>query len=114
MSIRGLRKVIADMDKVKSFCNLEQATDHFNEFREHRLKLISDLSSKYDIFKPDYTPESLKYLEKLYFTLYEDGKWNDISREMFEECLAVYFGTVVVKNNANYYWKVEEFSLGKD
>lgn len=116
MSIQALRKIIADLDKVKSFNSLEQAKEYFDNFRDHRLKLISEISSKYSTFKSDYTPESLKDLEKLYFSLYENEIWkeNDLSREMFEECLAVYFGAVVVKNNDQYYWNIEKFSLGKD
>jgi hypothetical protein len=62
-------------------------------------------------FQCDFTPESLKTLERWYFEVRERGtlaKYG-LSSETFERCIAMYFGEVIIKNHAAFRWVVREF-----
>jgi hypothetical protein len=62
-------------------------------------------------FRFDFTPESLKTLERWYFDVRERGAFakDGLSRETFERCMAMYFGEVIVKNHPAFRWVVREF-----
>jgi hypothetical protein len=50
-------------------------------------------------------------LEKWYFELYEKNKFDKLGldRNEFEKAMAIYFGEVVVRNNKEAKWEVEEY-----
>lgn len=62
-------------------------------------------------FHFDFTPESLKTLERWYFDVRERETFakDSLSRETLERCMAMYLGEVIVKNHATFRWVVREF-----
>ena len=62
-------------------------------------------------FQCDFTPESLKTLERWYFALHERRTvaTSGLSPETFERCVAMYLGEVIVKNHPAFRWVVREF-----
>ena len=81
-------------------------------FRDTHLALLSRLAHTHPELKLDYTPASLKQLEQWYFRLYENESFESlgITREIFEICMAMYFGETVVRNTSAR-WMVEEYFL---
>src|SRR5262245_7198719 len=62
-------------------------------------------------FQCDFTPESLKAFERWYFEVREHGTFADhgFTPETLERSTAMYFGEVIVKNQATFRWVVREF-----
>lgn len=62
-------------------------------------------------FEFDFTPESLKALERWYFEVRERGTFAEygLSAETFEGCIAMYLGEVIVRNHGAFRWLVREF-----
>jgi hypothetical protein len=102
-------------DKLLSFPNQKEAEKMLIDLKNGRLVRINALSSNTVMFKPDFTSNSLKGLEKWFFELYENNSFGDIgtSQSEFETCVAMYFGEVAVKNNKAK-WVVEKYFLGND
>jgi hypothetical protein len=55
----------------------------------------------------------LNDLETWYFELLEQRGFArlGVSREMFEECVSMYIGQVIVHNHPEFRWTVQEFAL---
>jgi hypothetical protein len=98
--------------KLPTFKDLEDAEEYWLGLRQEHLALLERLSPLSDSFTGDYTPQSLKSLERWYFELYETDSFGDlgISREAFETCMAMYLGEVVVRS-AGAEWLVQEFAF---
>lgn len=75
-----------------------------------RLRTAAAASSS---FQCDFTPDSLKTLERWYFALREHGTvaTSGLSPETFERCMAMYLGEVIVRNHPAFRWVVREFSF---
>jgi hypothetical protein len=96
--------------KLPSFETFEEAERYWAQVRSEHLALLESLVAITPSFSADYTPDSLKLLERWYFELYEADSFGDlgISRAVFETCMAMYLGEVAVRS-ANAGWVVREF-----
>lgn len=94
-----------------SFHNQAEAESHLFRERDERIRRITLLAASAGIFAADFTPESLKTLERWYFELWEANGFNrlNISRDEFECCMASYFFEVAVRNCPDAKWEVREF-----
>ncbi|MHC3994689.1 hypothetical protein ACXWTF_07650 [Thiomicrolovo sp. ZZH C-3] len=101
--------------KLPAYSSQADAERDLFAFRDNRLQRLSDFASASDMFEPDSSPESLKSLEVWYFELWEDNAFESLhtKREEFEECMAMYFGNVIVKNMAKAEWIVSEYAFEK-
>ena len=99
--------------KLPGFASQAEAERELYGYRDDRLQKLSRLASASDDFKSTGTPESLKQLEAWYFKLWEDDAFEDVgsTREEFEECMAMYFGEVLVGNIAGAEWIVSEYAF---
>lgn len=98
--------------KLPAFESQQEADEYFIKQKDDGLKLFLDFIGTHKYFNPDYSPESLKELELLYFELYENGKFGDslITREDFELFMSLYYGEVMVKNTV-FEWGAEKHFL---
>ena len=115
MSRYGLRIAKLFGQTLQSFSTLAEAEKDLTVFRDDRLRKLENLSERSPSFSADYSRQSLKTIEKWYFDLYESTAFEKIgtSREEFEECLAIYFGAVFVRNVPDAAWIIEEFAFEK-
>src|SRR5690606_22972625 len=82
--------------------------------RDNCLGMFREMAERQDIFTADYSVDSLGYLDDLYATLHRTDSFEEFCRDraQFEECMAMYFGEVVVRNKGAQ-WIVEEFTFVK-
>jgi len=64
-------------------------------------------------FRPDFSPESLKELERWYFELKDGPGVGSIGtdEETLERAMAMYLGEVLVRNVPEFEWFVTEFAF---
>jgi hypothetical protein len=113
VSRQGYEIAVQHGTKLLTFSSQEEAQQYFYNFRDKYLALLSKIIQQHSQFIPDYSPESLKQLEQWYFHLYESDSFQLIGTtlEVFEICMAMYFGETVVRNTSAH-WIVEEYFLG--
>src|SRR6266404_1189235 len=113
MSKKGLQVALAFGKSLPDFANYEEAKDYYFSFRERHLELLRQISQRQATFVMDFSPESLKSLEKLYFALHESNLFEDLktTREEFESCMSVYYGETVVRNCSKASWVVVPFGF---
>lgn len=111
MSKKGLKVAIEYGDKLREFENILEAEKFFVKYKDELLIQLELVSRESDIFKADYKIESLNNLEKWYFELYEKNEFvkRGLDRYEFEKVIAIYFGEVVVQNNKDAKWEIEEY-----
>jgi hypothetical protein len=99
--------------KLPSFASQTDAERELYAFRDARLQKLSQVASATEDFELTWTPESLKGIEAWYFELWENNAFEVIgsTREEFEECMAMYFGEVFVRNVSGAKWIVEEYAF---
>jgi hypothetical protein len=116
MGIIGLKVAKLFGRKLPAFNSKSQAENVLFSFRDIRLERIQEFAARSLTISADYSPESIKVLEKWYFDLFENGNFKSLgtNREEFEECMAMYFGEVMVRNIPESAWVVEEFVFTKD
>lgn len=100
---------------MKEFDDIAQAEKYFISYKDELLNRLEAISGQLDGFSPDYTIESLKNIEKLYFELYRNNTFGKLllSQKQFESIMSVYWGEVVIKNNADAKWLLEEFAFSQ-
>ncbi len=78
--------------------------------RDECLQMFEEIRHRQQVFTPDYSPKSLEQLDDLYRTLYKTDTFEEFccDRSGFEECMAMYFGEVIVRTKGAE-WIVEEF-----
>ncbi len=110
MSKQGVKLAIEYAKDLPKFENLSKAKKFFSEYRKDLLDYLKSISKHSEIFKMDFTLESLKTLEYWYFELYESDGFTKlgIKREDFEMAMGVYFGAIVKRNKKLAKWDVEE------
>lgn len=115
MSKYGLKAAIKYGEALKEFSNISEAEDYFISYKNYMLNRLKDISAQNSEFLPDYTVEGLKKLEKQYFDLNEKNAFDKAgtTRNEFESIMSVYWGEVVVKNNEDAKWVVEEFAFSQ-
>ena len=111
MSKYGLKITKQYGSNLNEFNNISEAEAFFFSYRDDLLDKFSIICNKSRFKSYDYSIESLKELEKWYFELFEEDKFSNIglSREEFEQCMAMYFGEVVIRNNEDAKYVVKEF-----
>lgn len=90
-----------------------EASYYYHQVREQCMNHIHEISKAVAEFTVDFTDESLKILELLYYDL-EDSNCFDyfsMTKEEFEECMGVYFGEVVTSTIDEARWVVKEYPL---
>ncbi len=115
MSKYGLKAAIKYGKKLKEFHDITEAEDYFISYKDELLKKLEAVNTQNSNFLPDYTVESLKRIEKWYFELYEKSEFHKVglTQNEFESIMSVYFGEVVVKNNKDAKWLVEEYPFSQ-
>ena len=99
--------------QLPSFGNLAEATDHYERYRQAGLKTLAGLTADRPGFTMDYSPESLKSLEDVYFSLIETGGFPGLglSQQAFESLMGIYFGAVATRTDPAVHWIVQEFAF---
>jgi len=81
----------------------EEAEKFYFSYRDKALKSIAKLAKKHPEYQLDFSPESLKNLEKLYFDLLDKKAYSKyellgLTFKRMEQLLAIYYGEVFIKN----------------
>src|SRR6267142_1853896 len=113
MSTEGLKAALRFAASLPEFSTYEEAEKFYTDLRERYHHLLRDIATRQSTFVMDFSPESLKTLEKLYFHLQERNLFEDVgtSREAFECCMGFYYGEVVVRNFPGLRWRVQQFGF---
>lgn len=116
MSKYSLNIAIKYGETLRKFSNISEAENYFISYRNDLLSRVSAISTQEYGFFPDYTIESLKKLEKWYFDLYEKKSFAKLglTQKEFESIMSVYWGEVVIKNNKDAKWVVEEYAFSQN
>lgn len=90
----------------------QDAEQYYFSFRDKALQDIEKLRSKHSDYKLDFSPDSLKDMEGLYFDLLDKNKYSKypafgLTLKRMEQLLAVYYGQVYVENT-DAHWTVEK------
>jgi hypothetical protein len=114
MTHKGRQVAIEYGKNLPAFSNPEEAKVAWFAFRDEHLAILENIAQGHLVLAPDFQPESLKDLELWYFQLYETNSFQhlNVTQEVFETCMAMYFGEIAVRN-ANAHWIVEEYFLAK-
>ena len=105
MSKQGLKAALKYGEKLREFNDISEAEEYFLSYKDDLIKKLEMLCMQNPYFLPDYTVESLKKIEKWYFDLYDKNE--------FEKIMSIYFGEVVIKNNEDAKWIVNEYPFSK-
>jgi hypothetical protein len=100
-------------EQLLPYSSQEEAEAAWFSFRNNYLSILQKAATKQSTFLPDYQAESLKQVEQWYFQLYGSDSFQslNLTREVFEICMAMYFGETAV-HSANAQWVVKEYFLG--
>lgn len=100
-------------EQLPSYSSQEEAKAAWFSFRNNHLSILHKAATKQSAFIPYYQAESLKQVELWYFQLYGSDSFHslDLTREVFEICMAMYFGENAV-HSANARWVVKKYFLG--
>jgi hypothetical protein len=113
MSKTGLRAAKLFGSQLPEFRGLAQAEHALLRERDRLIRRLTDLARRSATFQPDFSPESLKDLERWYFELLDSGEFRSIGadEETFERAMAMYLGEVLVQNAPPFEWFVTEFAF---
>lgn len=114
MSRNGRKAALEHAAKLPSFTSQAEAEEFYFKLRDNLRQTLNTLASKNNI-PLDYSPESLKTLEKWFFDLYKSGGFEKlgISQKDFEGCMGIYLGYVYTENDPHFKWIVLESSFVK-
>ncbi len=116
MTRHGLKVALKHAESLPSFSSLEEAEKFLFGLRDTLCELLEHLAEQSDV-RLDYSPESLKSLEKWYFDLCACEGFGalGVTLEDFERCMGFYRGRVYTKNHPEFDWIVKEspFHPGK-
>ena len=109
----GLKVAKLFGQKLPAFSSRAEAEAHLFRQRDERLQRLVELAASSSVFVADFSPESLKQLERWYFDLWESDGFQGLGalREEFERCMAMYFCEVAVRNCAEAKWEVREYGF---
>jgi len=113
MSESARQIAIRHGDRLPSYSSQEEAESAWFSFRNDHLAILQKIATMQPAFVPDYQAESLKKLEQWYFQLNKSDTFQILGflRDVFEICMAMYFGETAVRS-ANARWVVKEYFLG--
>jgi hypothetical protein len=111
MTRAGMKAALEHGKRLQAFASVEAAERELFRRRDELLDLLAELARRDTVFMADYSPESLKSLERWYFLIWECGGFDTLSigRELFEQCMAMYYGEVAVRNISSVEWIVADF-----
>ena len=115
MSKHSLNIAVKYGESLREFRDQSEAEDYYISYKDdllNRLKAISTQASAFFFF---FSIESLKKLENWYFNLYEKQSFDKAgsTQEDFESMMSVYWGEVIIKNNEDAEWGVEEYPFSQ-
>ncbi len=115
MSAYSLNIAIKYGETLREFSDKSEAESYFISYKDDLLNRLNAISTQVSAFSPDYTIESLKKLEKWYFDLYEKKSFDEVglTQKEFEGMMSVYWGEVVIMNNEDAKWVVEEYPFSQ-
>lgn len=115
MSKHSLNIVVKYGESLREFRDQSEAEDYYISYKDDLLNRLKAISTQASAFFPDYTIESLKKLENWYFNLYEKQSFDKAgsTQEDFEGMMSVYWGEVIIKNNEDAEWVVEEYPFSQ-
>ncbi len=115
MSKYSLNIAIKYGKTLREFSDISEAENYFISYKNYLLNRLNAISTQEYAFFPDYTIESLKKLEKWYFDLYEKKSFAKVglTQKEFESIMSVYWGEVIIKNNEDAKWVVEEYPFSQ-
>lgn len=113
MSWLGLKIAKLFGQRLPAFASHAEAEAKLYQQRDDRIRRLCELAASSGIFKADFTPESLKTVEKCYFELWESDGFRPlgVTRDDFERCMAMYFCEVAVRNCPDTKWEVREYGF---
>lgn len=115
MSKHSLNIAVKYGESLREFRDQSEAEDYYISYKDDLLNRLKAISTQASAFFPDYTIESLKKLENWYFNLYEKQSFDKAgsTQEDFESMMSVYWGEVIIKNNEDAEWVVEEYPFSQ-
>jgi hypothetical protein len=113
MSRQGMKAALEYGQQLPAFPDRKSAEIKLFQLRDKLIRQITDAAAGTDLFLADYSPESLKALEKWYFELYDTKSFKKIGldRKIFEQSMSMYYGEVIVRNNPDFRWYIEEYAF---
>ena len=116
LSFRNRNRFLDEFEnasQLPTFNSQDEADKFFIALKDDRLSEFLQFLRRHNFFTPDYTPQSLKDLEKLYYKLHEENRFGDdlIKIEDFELYMSLYFGEVMVRNTSFFQWGAEKHFL---
>lgn len=118
MSFKGLFTAIKYGTNLRFFKNSTEAEKMLFSFRDDRLTDLKNiLNQNTDLsFAMNFSLESLKAIERLYFWLFEHGEFErrGINRGNFEDGMGIYFGEVIIRNNYSARWIVDKYPFNQN
>lgn len=96
-----------------SFQSLKEARNYYDKYRNEMLLLMKKIPKRFNL---DFTPDSLKTLEQLYFALVTNNNFSKFltTKENFEKFMGIYFGEVLVTTCHKTKWIVQEYAFQKN
>jgi hypothetical protein len=84
----------------------------FAERDAHLAKLIA-ISTGCSLFVADFSPESLKSLERWYFDISDRDGFTKVgvNQTTFERCISFYLGEVFARHGREFKWFVSEYAF---
>jgi hypothetical protein len=113
MTRQGMEAAAEHGQKLPTFPDLGSAESALCHQRDELIRRLTEAALESTTFSADFRPESLKELEKWYFELYVSHSFGaiDMSCDDFERSMAMYFGEVLVRNEADFDWVVSEYAF---
>ena len=113
MGRAGRIAAVLHAELLPAFDGLAEAEAALYALRDARLALLDRLATTRDDFEPNYQPNSLKPLEQWYFALAASEGFVrlGVAAKIFQECLAMYFFEIAVRNT-DAEWTVQEYAFG--
>lgn len=115
MSREGMKAAQEHGEQLPSFPDQPSAELALFGRRDELIRQLTAAADRSTTFSADFSPESLKSLEKWYFELWETKSFSALGTERaeFERWMAMYFGEVMVRNAPDFEWVVEEYSFAQ-
>ena len=114
MTRRGLQNALRRDGSLPSFASQGEAERQLFQLRDAFRAEILQLAAECEVHL-DFSPDSLKTLEKWYFELHENDGFDQlgVSKAQFERCVGFYTCFVYTENDPKFSWVVKESPLVK-
>src|SRR5713226_8317648 len=98
-------------EQLPSFASLAEASRHYERYTQAGIQALEGLTPSLPGFAMDYSPDSLKSIEEIYFNLAETAGFAGLglTQQAFESLIGVYFAAVVTRNDPKARLVVQEF-----